>query len=125
MKQAPVAYSLGPNHNRPTIDWKQLPFETRPSQIFKIPVPRFASRIRELQVEHVRRLGFHTFFLARVLSDEQLSRLPELCVAHGFYEDWRIRNLGVDKQQADSYDRYVSTPVSREEIEAISKSLDA
>jgi flavin reductase (DIM6/NTAB) family NADH-FMN oxidoreductase RutF len=124
MKQAPIAYLLAPNHNRPTIDWKQLPFATRPSQIFRIPVPPFACRVRELQVEQIHRLGYHTFFLARVLSDERLARVPELCVAHGFYEDWRVRNLGVDKQQADAEDLYVRSPISRDQAELISAQSD-
>jgi hypothetical protein len=122
MKQGPIVYLLGPNHNRPTIDWKQLPFATRPSQIFKIPAPLFACRVRELQVERVHRLGYHTFFLARVLSDERLADVPELCVAHGFYEDWRVRNLGVDKLQAAAEDLYVRSPISREVAERISGS---
>ena len=120
MKQGPIAYLLGPNHNRPTIDWKQLPFATRPSQIFKIPVPLFACRVRELKVERVHRLGYHTLFLARVLSDERMVRVPELCVAHGFYQDWRVRNLGVDKRQAAAEDLYVRSPISRESAERIS-----
>lgn len=124
MKQGPIAYLLGPNHNRPTIDWNQLPFATRPSQIFNIPVPLFACRVRELQVERVHRLGYHTFFLARVLSDEQLAHVPELCVAHGFYEDWRVRNLGVDKLQATAEDLYVRSPISREFAERISAQSD-
>lgn len=121
MKQGPIAYLLGPNHNRPTIDWNQLPFATRPSQIFKIPVPSFACRVRELQVERVHRLGYHTFFLARVLSDERVAHVPELCVAHGFYQDWRVRNLGVNKLQADAEDLYVRSPISRADAERISR----
>jgi hypothetical protein len=120
MKQAPIAYLLGPNHNVPTIDWQQLPFATRPSPIFKIPVPLFACRVRELHIERVHRLGYHTFFLARVLSDERLASVPELCVAHGYYEGWRVRNLGVDKAQADAEDLYVRSPISREKAELIS-----
>ena len=124
MKQGPIAYLLGPNHNRPTIDWKQLPFATRPSQIFKIPVPVFACRVRELAVERVHRLDYHTLFLARVLSDERLAQVPELCVAHGFYQDWRVRNLGVDKRQAVAEDLYVRSPISRESAERISAQSD-
>jgi flavin reductase (DIM6/NTAB) family NADH-FMN oxidoreductase RutF len=124
MKQAPIAYLLGPNHNRPTIDWNQLPFTTRPSRILKIPVPVFACRVRELQVERVQRLGYHTFFLARVLSDERLAQVPELCVAHGFYEDWRVKHLGVDKLQADAEDLYVRSPISRADAERISTQSD-
>jgi flavin reductase (DIM6/NTAB) family NADH-FMN oxidoreductase RutF len=124
MKQAPIAYLLGPNHNRPTIDWKQLPFATRPSQTLRIPVPLFACRVRELQVERVHRLGYHTFFLARVLSDEQLLNVPELCVAHGFYQEWRVKNREVDKLQAAAEDLYVRAPLSREAAERISASSD-
>jgi hypothetical protein len=76
--------------------------------------------VRELHVEQVHRLDYHTFFLARVLSDERLASVPELCVAHGFYEDWRVRNLGVDKVQADAEDLYVRSPISREKAELIS-----
>ncbi|WP_114211045.1 hypothetical protein [Acidisarcina polymorpha] len=123
MKQGPIAYFLGSNHNRPTIDWKELPFPTRPSQIFKIPVPLFACRVRELQVERVHRLGYHTFFLARVLSDEGVTDVPELCVAHGFYQDWRIRNLGIDRLQSTAEDFYVRSPISREVAERISAQL--
>ena len=124
MKQGPIAYLLGPNHNRPTIDWQQLPFATRPSQILRIPVPLFACRVRELQVERVHRLGFHTFFLARVLSDEPLAQVPELCVAHGFYQEWRVTNRGIDKRQAAAEDLYVRTPISRELAEGISVSSE-
>jgi flavin reductase (DIM6/NTAB) family NADH-FMN oxidoreductase RutF len=120
MQQAPIAYLLGPNHNVPTIDWQKLPFATRPSQIYKIPVPLFACRVRELRVEQVHRLGYHTFFLSRVLSDEQLTSVPELCVAHGFYQDWRVNHLGVNKAQADAEDLYVRSPISREQAERIS-----
>ncbi len=124
IKQAPIAYLLGPNHNRPTIDWNRLPFSTRPSRILKIPVPVFACRVRELQVERVQRLGYHTFFVARVLSDERLAHVPELCVAHGFYEDWRVKHLGVDKLQADAEDLYVRSPISRADAERISAQSD-
>lgn len=62
MADAPIAYRLGPNHNVPTIDWNKLPFPSRVSQTFKMPVPSFAFRVREMQVEQIHRLGFHTFF---------------------------------------------------------------
>ena len=87
-------------------------------------MPLFACRVRELQVEQVHRLGYHTFFLARVVSDEQRARVPELCVAHGFFQDWRVRNLGVDKTQADDEDLYVRSPISREDAELISAQSD-
>jgi hypothetical protein len=89
-----------------------------------IPVPLFACRVRELQVERVHRLGYHTFFLARVLSDERLADVSELCVAHGFYQDWRVRNLGVHKRQAAAEDLCVRSPISRESAERISAQAD-
>jgi flavin reductase (DIM6/NTAB) family NADH-FMN oxidoreductase RutF len=114
MREANIPYLLVPNRDKPAMDWRQMPLQTRPSQLFGLPAPTFASRIRELQVEQVHRLGFHTFFLARVVSDEQLARVPELCVAHGFYADWRVRNLGIDKMQADAEDLYVRAPSARD-----------
>jgi hypothetical protein len=87
-------------------------------------VPLFACRVRELEVEQIHRLGFHTFFLARVLSDEQLAQVPELCVAHGFYQEWRVSNLGVDKLHAAAQDLYVRSPISRETAELISAQSD-
>jgi hypothetical protein len=120
MVDGPIAYRLGPNHNRPSIDWEQLPFATRPSKTFGIRVPEFACRVREMEVEQVHRLGFHTFFLARVLSDEWRAHVPELCVAHGYYEDWRERRRGVDKRVADAEDAYVRGELSPEQAGAVS-----
>lgn len=120
MIQGPIAYSLGPNHNRSSISWASLPFSTRPSKLLQIPVPQFARRVRELHVEQVHRLGFHTFFLARVLSDEQLASSPELYVAHGFYKDWRVGNLEIDKQSADAENIYVQTKLTNEQASRIS-----
>jgi hypothetical protein len=120
MADAPIAYRLGPNHNVPTIDWNKLPFPSRVSQTFKMPVPSFAFRVREMQVEQIHRLGFHTFFLARVISDEQLANVPEFCVAHGFYEDWRIRQRGIDKQRANAEDARVRNQLSPEQAALLS-----
>jgi hypothetical protein len=121
MSAAPIAYRLGPNHNRPTIDWNTLSFPTRPSLSFEIPVPVFACRVREMEIVQIHKLGFHTFFLARVISDEQLARVPELCVAHGFYQDWRVRYRGVDKQRADAKDAFVSNRLSPEQVRMLSE----
>jgi flavin reductase (DIM6/NTAB) family NADH-FMN oxidoreductase RutF len=121
MAEAPIAFRLGPNHNVPTIDLGRLPFATRASRTFGIPVPVFAFRVRELEVEQIHRLGFHTFFLARVISDEQLAEVPEFCVAHGFYEDWRIRKRGVDKQLADAEDARTRNQLSPEQVIILSR----
>lgn len=115
MAQAQLAYRLGPNHNRPTLDWQQLPFSTTPSQTFRIPVPEFACRVREMEVEQIHRLGHHTFFLARAVSDEVRATTPELCVVHGFYQSWRTRQRGVDWSISDAEDAFVRNQMSPEQ----------
>jgi flavin reductase (DIM6/NTAB) family NADH-FMN oxidoreductase RutF len=124
MPAAPIAYRLGPNHNRPTIDWNTLGFVTRPSRCFGIPVPEFACRVREMEIDQVHKLGYHTFFLARVVSDELLANVPELCLAHGFYQDWRTRQRGVDKKRANAEDAFVSNQLSPEQARLLSENAD-
>ncbi len=71
LEQSEVAQRLGKNHKKESVAWNQLPFPTRPSQALGIPVPYFASRVIELQIEATRNLGSHTFFVARVIRDER------------------------------------------------------
>ena len=44
------------------------------SRALNIPVPEFALRVRELKVHTVRPLGSHTFFVARLVGEEVLTR---------------------------------------------------
>jgi flavin reductase (DIM6/NTAB) family NADH-FMN oxidoreductase RutF len=124
MPDAPIAYRMGPNHTRPTVDWNTLGFATRPSRSFGIPVPEFACRVREMEIDQVHKLGFHTFFLARVVSDELLATVPELCLAHGFYQDWRTGQRGVDKKRAYAEDAFVSNQLSPEQAFLLSRNAD-
>ena len=101
---APFAFQLAANHFKDAIDWEQLPFATVKSVTFGIPVPQFAPRIREVQVERVHRIGSHTLFLARIVHEERLSAEPELCVIHGFYQYWRLRGRSTELQAAVSAD---------------------
>lgn len=89
-----LAYQLAINHTKDFIDWNQLPFATKASAKFRIPVPLFAPRVRELAVCKVHRIGSHTLFVARTASDETYSSLPVLHVVHGFYQAWRLQGLG-------------------------------
>jgi flavin reductase (DIM6/NTAB) family NADH-FMN oxidoreductase RutF len=98
--QAPFAFRLAVNHFKDSIDWEQLPFSTVPSSTFGIPVPQFALRVRELQVERVHRIGSHTLFVARIVRDERSSAEPELCVIHGFYQAWRLRGRSTELKAA-------------------------
>ena len=70
LSQTSVALKLGPNHRKPFINWNELPFATKLSSSFDIPVPTFSHRVRELEIEAVHRLGSHMFFVARLVCDE-------------------------------------------------------
>ncbi len=98
--RASLAYQIAANHNKQTIDWYQLPFATKTSEEFKIPIPDFAQRVREMVVEEVHRLGSHTFFLARIVRDDVLSEGVEMFVTHGFYQAWRLRTRGAELENS-------------------------
>jgi len=93
--QAPVAFALAANHNVPSINFDDLPFPTRLSRELRLAVPVFSPRVREMEIELVNRVGSHSLFVARVLSDERLGDGLEFSVIHGYYQAWRIRN-GLD-----------------------------
>jgi flavin reductase (DIM6/NTAB) family NADH-FMN oxidoreductase RutF len=88
--QAAVARQLGKNHRREDVNWNELPFQTAPSSTLGIRVPAFATRVRELEIASVRRLGSHTLFLARVLGDEHWSDNQQFFMIHGLYQARRM-----------------------------------
>jgi flavin reductase (DIM6/NTAB) family NADH-FMN oxidoreductase RutF len=96
--RGPLAFQLAANHTKNSVEWDQLPFSCRPSGTFGFPVPVFATRVRELQVEKVLRIGSHTFFVGAVVNDEIRSDEAELCVVHGFYQAWRIKRGIAEKE---------------------------
>jgi flavin reductase (DIM6/NTAB) family NADH-FMN oxidoreductase RutF len=87
---AHLPFQLAINHTKQSIDWGSLPFATKKSRNFSIPVPEFALRVREMEVQIVRKIGSHTLFIARVIADDRYSEGLELCVVHGFYQYWRL-----------------------------------
>jgi flavin reductase (DIM6/NTAB) family NADH-FMN oxidoreductase RutF len=88
-EKSSIVSSLGANHRKSSIDWRELPFDTvRPGAI-DAPVAAFAIRAREMQVESIRQLGSHTLFVARTITEECLSDGPQLFSAHGIYHQWR------------------------------------
>jgi|SRR6185312_544148 len=91
LEHAQLAKSLGRNHLKDSIDMTRLPFSSRLSPTLRFPVPEFASRVRELEVQSCEKLGSHTFFLARVLNDAGFSEAPEFFYVHGIYQAWRAR----------------------------------
>jgi flavin reductase (DIM6/NTAB) family NADH-FMN oxidoreductase RutF len=100
MQQAPLAYQLAINHTKDFIDWNQLPFATKTSSVFRIPIPVFAQRVRELEIKNVHKVGSHNFFVAQIVSDETFSTDPGLCVVHGFYQAWRLKGRSAELQAA-------------------------
>jgi flavin reductase (DIM6/NTAB) family NADH-FMN oxidoreductase RutF len=83
-EQGEVARQLRGNHRQKSVRWDQVPFETKPSGSLGIPVPCFALRVREMEVEAVRKLGSHTLFVAR-------SACPQFTMIHGIYQARRLR----------------------------------
>jgi len=91
LSQTSLAYQLGANHRKRAVDWDKLPFATKMSATFHIPVPVFAQRVREVEIETVRKIGSHTFFVARIIHDESFAGSVGLCIIHGFYQAWRLK----------------------------------
>jgi flavin reductase (DIM6/NTAB) family NADH-FMN oxidoreductase RutF len=91
LSQTSVAYRLGPNHGKLSINWDELPFPTKLSRQFRFRVPAFTHRIREMEIETVRNLGSHTLFVARIIHDERTADALSLSIIHGFYQAWRLK----------------------------------
>jgi flavin reductase (DIM6/NTAB) family NADH-FMN oxidoreductase RutF len=92
VEEAALARQMAKNHRVEAVDWSELPFRVTPSPALGIPVPSFASRVRELEIEAVRKLGSHTLFVARILHDERRSDTPQFFMIHGLYQAWRRSN---------------------------------
>jgi flavin reductase (DIM6/NTAB) family NADH-FMN oxidoreductase RutF len=94
--QSHFVFEFAANHFKQSIEWNHLPFKTRQSCLFHIPVPLFAARVREMEVETIRKVGSHHFFVARVVSDETFDDGEIVCAIHGFYQVWRMQGRAVD-----------------------------
>lgn len=92
LAQSSLAYQYAVHHTKASIDWDQLPFEVKMSEMFTIPFPDFALRVREMEVEKVMKTGSHTFFIARTVSDNRLSEGLQVNVIHGFYQAVRLKD---------------------------------
>jgi hypothetical protein len=86
-----LAYRMAHNHTMESIDWDKLPFATRTSKAFHIPVPEFAQRVKELELVTSTAVGSHRFFIARIIEDEKLADGLGFCSIHGFYQAWRLK----------------------------------
>ena len=88
--QAKTVYGMAANHKKDSIELANLPFGVRRSAEFGLPVPEFALRVRELEVEAIARPGSHALFLARILRDVDCeppgSPQPQFFTIHGIYQ---------------------------------------
>jgi flavin reductase (DIM6/NTAB) family NADH-FMN oxidoreductase RutF len=100
VRQAWLVYGLAENHTKRSIQWDELSFATKPSPMFQSPVPEFAQRVREMEVEKVHKIGSHSFFVARILRDTVFSCDPSLCIIHGYYQTRRLRGCAADMKAA-------------------------
>jgi flavin reductase (DIM6/NTAB) family NADH-FMN oxidoreductase RutF len=104
LPQASLAYQLAVNHTKQSIEWEELPFATKTSTTFDIPIPVFTQRVRELEVKEVHRIGSHTFFVAQIICDEIFYESLELCVIHGFYQAWRLKGRSAELRASRAQD---------------------
>jgi flavin reductase (DIM6/NTAB) family NADH-FMN oxidoreductase RutF len=86
-----VAFKLATNHTKESIEWNSIPFPLTLSKNLLIPVPAAAPRVREMKVDQVHKIGSHTLFIARIISDEWHWDEPQVHIIHGFYQHWRLR----------------------------------
>jgi flavin reductase (DIM6/NTAB) family NADH-FMN oxidoreductase RutF len=100
VRHASLAYGLAPNHTKAFIHQDELPFSTVFSPMFQYPVPEFAVRVREMELETVQKIGSHNFFVARILRDTAMSDEPSLCVIHGYYETRRLKGHAAEMKSA-------------------------
>ncbi|QNI32493.1 hypothetical protein H7849_00205 [Alloacidobacterium dinghuense] len=92
---ADTAFKVRGNHRKLSINWSELPFATITPRSVGIPVPEFASRIREMHVEGMQKIGSHILFVAKTTHEETLLYGPQFFLAHGSYHAWRQRQ-GLD-----------------------------
>ncbi len=93
-EKAGVARQLRKHHLQSSIDWSELPFLLKSSSRFGAPVPEFALRVKELEVQTVEELGSHTFFVGRILQEEIYAAGPGFFMIHGIYQ--RVRPTGTE-----------------------------
>jgi flavin reductase (DIM6/NTAB) family NADH-FMN oxidoreductase RutF len=83
--QTSIAYALGQNHKKTDFHWNQVHFDLTLSPVFGIPIPEFALRVREMEIEDVRPMGSHKLFICRIRGNQLISHGLQLSFVQGFY----------------------------------------
>jgi flavin reductase (DIM6/NTAB) family NADH-FMN oxidoreductase RutF len=94
LEQAAVATGLA--HRHPTVGPESdgVPFETIPSPAHGLRVPRWALRVRDLEVRDAREVGSHTLFVTRVVREERRAEGLQMCTVSGPCDRWlRLRGV--------------------------------
>lgn len=86
------AYKLGIHHKNVAVDWDQLPFGIQRSQLFGLPYPQIALRVREVEILDFDTIGSHTFFVTRIASEVVVAEAPRFFHTSGIYQHYRTRN---------------------------------
>ncbi|HXW93392.1 MAG TPA: flavin reductase [Terriglobales bacterium] len=85
VEQISIAYALGQNHKKTDFHWNQVSFDLTTSPAFGLPVPVFALRVREMEIEKVHALGSHKLFICRIMSNQLRAHGLQLSFVQGFY----------------------------------------
>ena len=91
----PLAYQLGRNHRKASVEWASLPFSLTKSAAFGLPVPIFSPRVRELEVVQSRDMGSHRLFICTLVEERPIADGLQFFQAHGFYEEWRRQAIAL------------------------------
>lgn len=95
LEAMPLAYQLGRNHRKASVEWASLPFPLTQSTAFGLPVPAFSPRVRELEVVQSRDMGSHRLFICTVVKEDPIPDGPQFFQAHGLYEEWRRQAIAL------------------------------
>jgi hypothetical protein len=87
-----AAYRLGAHHKNPGIDPSNLPFGLLQSELFHLPAPEIALRVREIEILDHQTVGSHTLFVGTFRSDRTLATGPRLCHTSGVHQMLRARH---------------------------------
>lgn len=96
-EKAGVARQLGKHHLQSSIDWNQLPFRVKRSGRLGFPVPEFALRVVELEIQSVEELGSHTFFVGKILQEVTYAGGANFFMIHGIYQSVRAPDMERDR----------------------------
>ena len=86
-------YALGKHHRHERIDWESLPFSTRPSARFGLPVPCPAQAVCEVTIERIQVVGSHTVFVTTPAHTEQCGAGRRIFHISGLYQAYLERRM--------------------------------